>query len=528
MNEKKLERALSPESQGLSSQAVLDFIDDIEKNNLELHSFMVLRHGKVLAEGWWQPYRPDVAHTMFSVSKSIIGTAIGFAIAEGKIALNTKVYELFPEYVPKKISDAAKTLTVEHLLTMTSGKVETIMYNTQKTGWISSYLKAPFISNPGRKFEYASENSYMLSAIIKRVSGQNAVDYLNPRLFEPLGIEKPFWETDTSGIEAGGWGLELKTEDMAKIIQCYLNRGKWNGRQVIPEFWAKTAGEEHIPKTPGVAPDHGSGYGYQIWRNSVPNSFRFDGVFSQMAIALEDYDACIVITGGEPIESAVLEAVWRHFTTDFKNEPLPENPEALEALKKRLGNLSLPRLPDTKRRLWLENRINGKLIKFPQGKKTSILTVSDNFIRSKKSGELNNIRFCFNDDYLEFCWTEKYDECRIKVGYGSNFLISTADIAGVKMTFASSCAWREDGDLEVWVRCIEHAQVKKLYFSFKNEKVRLKNKCEKGLYDLALFGMDFKGVKADDLIKKLAKGAAEAVEPLIDPDLTGEFFEPIF
>ncbi len=528
MDEQRLERAISPEAEGLSSQAILDFLDECENKSIELHSIMILRHGKVLAEGWWKPYCPEAAHTMFSVSKSVIGTAIGFAIDEGKIALDTKVYDIFPEYVPKRISTAAKMLNVEHLLTMTSGKMASFILNTEKTNWIKSFLKAPFLHNPGEKFEYASENSYMLSAIIKRVTGEHAVNYLTPRLFEPLGIEKPFWETDLSGIEAGGWGLQLKTEDVAKIIQCYLDGGKWKGRQVIPEFWAKTAGAEHVPKTPGIAPDHGSGYGYQIWRNSIPNSYRFDGVFSQLAIAMEDYDACIVTTGGDPTERAVLEAVWPNIAANFSDEPLPENPELLAKLRERLENLSLPRLPETKRRLWLEDKINGKLIKFAETKMTSILTVSDNFIRSKRSGDLNNIRFFFNDDYMEFCWTEKFDECRIEVGYGSNFITSVADIAGIKMTFASSCAWLDSGSLEVWIRCIEHAQVKKLNFSFSGNKVHMKNWCEKGIYDLALFGMDFKGFKADSVIKRIAKGATDAVEPLVDPDLTGAFFEPIF
>ncbi|HQH64334.1 MAG TPA: serine hydrolase, partial [Clostridiales bacterium] len=242
-NQTALERAGSPEQLGISSQSVIDFLDDCEKNGLELHSFMLLRHGKVAAECWWKPFAPNIPHTMFSFSKSVTAAAVGFAIDEGKLALDTKVYALFPEYAPiikKKWQD---TLTVEHLLTMTSGKMTSILINTQKIGWVQSYLRVPFKYKPGEKFEYVTDNSFMLAAIVKRVTGQGLLKYLTPRLFEPLGIKTPVWETNQQGVETGGWGLFLKTEDQAKFVQCLLDDGKWGGRQVIPEFWAKTVGQ---------------------------------------------------------------------------------------------------------------------------------------------------------------------------------------------------------------------------------------------------------------------------------------------
>lgn len=521
--DKSLERAVSPESVGIDSQAVIDFLKECEKEEIELHSFMLLRHGKVAAEGWWKPYNAKTPHTMFSFSKSVAGTAIGFAIDEGRISLDTNVYGLFPEYsliIKKRFENM---LTVEHLLTMTSGKMSSFMINTEKVGWVQSYLRAPFRSMPGEKFEYVTENSYMLAAIIKKVTGLRVVDYLIPRLFEPLGIEVPFWESNQSGIEAGGWGLFLKTEDQAKFVQCYLNDGKWNGKQVIPEAWAKTAGEKHVEKTPGVSADHASGYGYQFWRNSLPNSYRCDGVFSQLGIVMKDWDTCIVTTAGEPLEDKVIEIIWHHFPKSFSEEPLPENPEALEALRKTIAGLSMPRLPKLQRRKSVEEKISGKLIRFRSTRSSTVISPVSNAISTKKTGGLNNIRLTFEEDCLKFFWTEKFNQNTIKVGYNGKNIVSKGEIAGITYHFASSCTWLNDGSLEIWIRPLEQAQVRKLNFTFEGNNVKMKSTAEKGLYDLALFGLDFKGVRADDLVIRLAKSATNIIEPLVEPNLNGKF-----
>jgi len=522
-NQTALERAGSPEQLGISSQSVIDFLDDCEKNGLELHSFMLLRHGKVAAECWWKPFAPNIPHTMFSFSKSVTAAAVGFAIDEGKLALDTKVYALFPEYAPiikKKWQD---TLTVEHLLTMTSGKMTSILINTQKIGWVQSYLRVPFKYKPGEKFEYVTDNSFMLAAIVKRVTGQGLLKYLTPRLFEPLGIKTPVWETNQQGVETGGWGLFLKTEDQAKFVQCLLDDGKWGGRQVIPEFWAKTVGQRHVPGTPGVSADHASGYGYHFWLNQIPNSYRCDGVFSQLGLVMKDQDICIVTTGGEPLEDKVLETVWRHFTSGLSEHPLPENPETLARLRRKIASLHMPVLPKTGRRPALEQKISGKLIKFRLSGLSTVLGTVDNAISTKRSGGFNNVRLTFEKDRLMFFWTEKYDENTVAAGYNGKNIVSKGVIAGMKYDFASSCAWREDGSLEFRYLPLQHAQVTKLVFSFEGQNVRMKMASEKGLFDLAQFGLDFKGIRTDDLLLRLAKGATELVEPLVDPDLNGRF-----
>lgn len=524
---KQLPRAQSPESLGIDSRAIIAFLDDCEKHDIELHSFMLLRHGKVAAEGWWYPYNPDTPHTMFSFSKSVAGTAIGFAIDEGLVSLDTKVYDLFPEYAPKRKRRWQDALTVEHLLTMTSGKMGSIIFNTERVDWVQSFLRAPFTSQPGEKFEYVSENSFMLTAIIKKLTGLNATEYLTPRLYEPLGIAVPRWEKTVTGVEVGGWGLDLKTEDQAKLMQCYLDDGKYDGKQVIPAFWAKTAGEQHVKETPGLSPNHGAGYGYQFWRNALENSYRCDGMFSQFGIVLKDYDACFVTSGGEPIEQKALKAIFDLFEKAFNETPLPENPEALRRLREKLAGLHMPCLPENPRRERMEAAINDRLIKFRTGRRVSILGAPDNLISPRRSGHFNNVRLAFYADQVKMFWTEKYDENTIVAGLDGRYRVSEGRIAGATYRFASCAAWLEDGSLEVWIRPLEHAQVRKLNFVFSGREVKMKSSAEKGLYDLALFGIDFKGLKADDVFKSLAKVAATVLEPIVEPDLNGRFAEEV-
>lgn len=248
---KFLPRAESPESLGISSQSILNFIEDCERNRVELHSFMILRHGKVAAEAWWKPFNKDTAHTMYSHSKSISAIAMGFAISEGLVSLDTKVYPLFPDKLPRAVPREAFELNIHHLLSMTSGKLMNPAVNAEKMDWIKNFLAAPFAWKPGTRFVYTNENSYMLCAIINKVTGMSVTDYLMPRLFEPLGIDRPFWEADQNGIEAGGWGLQLKTEDQAKIIQCCLQNGMWNGEQVIPADFLEKATNYQVDNAPG-------------------------------------------------------------------------------------------------------------------------------------------------------------------------------------------------------------------------------------------------------------------------------------
>jgi CubicO group peptidase (beta-lactamase class C family) len=231
---KSLPRSV-PEAEGVSSRDIITFLDSVEVRKHEFHSFMFLRHGKVIAEGWWNPYRPDLKHTLYSASKSFTCTAIGLAVKGKKLSIDDKVISFFPESLPDTVDPFLAELKIKDLLSMSSGQRQESSATTND--WIKAFLETPVVNEPGTKYRYSSMASFMLSAIVQKVTGEKVVDYLTPRLFNPLGIEGYDWETNPQGINTGGWGLRLKTEDLAKFGQLYLQKGRWNGKQILPEKW---------------------------------------------------------------------------------------------------------------------------------------------------------------------------------------------------------------------------------------------------------------------------------------------------
>lgn len=221
----------TPEAEGVSSEAITRFIEAANSSKHEFHSFMLLRHGKVISEAWWAPYRADLKHTMYSVSKSFTATAVGFALSEKKLSVNDPVISFFPEETPAQPSEFLKRLKVKDLLSMSVGHKTDPTFDiaSKNENWIKAFLNTQIVDEPGTKFLYNSAATYMLSAIVQKVTGQQILAYLKPRLFEPLGIEGIDWEIDPQGINVGGWGLRLKTEDMAKFGQLFLQKGVWNG-----------------------------------------------------------------------------------------------------------------------------------------------------------------------------------------------------------------------------------------------------------------------------------------------------------
>lgn len=346
-----LERS-TPEREGVRSQAILDFLDAVEASDHELHSLMILRHGKVVAEGWWNPYAPDLKHTMYSTSKSFTSTAIGFAASEGLLSLDDEVVSFFPNDVPDTVSPYLADLTVRNVLSMTTGQ------DPDPTGavrgdsnWVRAFLATPIVHEPGSRFLYNTLGTYMMSATVSAVTGEKVIDYLGPRLFEPLAITDVDWEVDPQGRNTGGWGLRIRTEDMAKFGQLYLQDGLWNGKQVLPDGWvaeATTASILQAPEAPDsvrAASDWLQGYGFQFWR-CRHDAFRADGAFGQFIIMMPDQDAVVVITSETPDMQREIDLVWEYLLPAMGDGPLPENAEAAERLRARLASLALP-LPES-------------------------------------------------------------------------------------------------------------------------------------------------------------------------------------
>ncbi len=329
----------TPEAEGIPSRAIRDFVAEADATLDSIHSFMVLRHGKVVAEHWWHPYGSGHPHSMFSVSKSVTAMAVGLAIDEGLFGLDDPVVGLLPDDVPEMVGANLESMTVRHLLTMTTGHAVDTVWIPHPPGsnLARNVLGHPVEHEPGSHFVYNSGASYLLSAIIQRSTGGRMLDYLQPRLFEPLGITRATWEASPNGIDLGGWGLSITTEELATLGQFWLQRGQWHGLQLVPSEWVDQATATHIDTT---GADHKldgqQGYGFHFWRNSV-GGYRADGAFGQFAIVLPELDAVIVTTAGIQESQDLLDLVWKHLVPAFGADPLPAVSDRGD-----LGGLTVP------------------------------------------------------------------------------------------------------------------------------------------------------------------------------------------
>jgi len=334
----------SPEAQGVSSAAILSFVQAADNDVDSLHSFMLLRHGQVVAEGWWSPYDAESPHALYSLSKSFTSTAVGLAIAEGKLSLDDEVLKFFPDKAPSDPSSNLKAMRVSDLLRMSTGQ-QTEPPRPADQSWTKAFLAHPVPFKPGTHFLYNTSGTYMLSAIVQKATGQTVLDYLRPRLFQPLGIEHPTWETSPEGISTGGYGLSIRTEDIARFGQLYLQKGQWQGKQLVPAAWVEAATARQTSNGSNPNSDWDQGYGYQFWR-CRHNIYRGDGAFGQYCIVLPEQDAVIAITSGVRDMQAVLNLIWDKLLPAFKPSPLPPDETARVKLDQTLKNLSL-RTPES-------------------------------------------------------------------------------------------------------------------------------------------------------------------------------------
>jgi CubicO group peptidase (beta-lactamase class C family) len=335
-----LQRSL-PEAVGISSSALTTFLEAVDTNQLGLHSFMLLRQGKVAAEAWWSPYGPDRPHMMFSLSKSFTSTAIGLAVSEDRLSVDDDVLSFFPENKPFEDAHLNK-MRVKHLLSMSTGHAKdttSLMHDHKDGDWVQAFLELPVEHEPGTHFVYNSGASYMLSAIIQKLTGQTVHEYLQPRLFEPLGIQGSVWETCPRGISAGGWGLSLKTEDIARFGQLYLQKGVWNGKRILPEAWVEEATSFQVSNGDGGESDWKQGYGYQFWR-CRHGVYRGDGAFGQFCVVLQKQEVVIAITAGTKSMQNVLNLIWEHLLPAMADGPLPTDELTQTALADKIASLA--------------------------------------------------------------------------------------------------------------------------------------------------------------------------------------------
>ncbi len=404
----KLPRS-APESEGVSSAGIIDFLNAVDTGSVELHSFMFIRHGKVIAEGWWNPYGPDYKHLLFSASKTFTATAIGLAVSENRLKITDKVISFFPYSLPDSISDYMKELTVQNLLTMSVGQDPEPRMMGNIGDWIAAFLKSAPIYKPGTIFKYNNTATFMLSAIVQQVTGQTVFDYMQPRIFKPLAIRGIDWDLSPQGINLGMIGLRLHTEDMAKFGQLLLQNGVWGGKQLLPKEWVKEATSFKIQTSiPGKKDslnlsDWGQGYCYQMWRGRN-NSVRIDGMAGQFVMLFPDKDAFVVLTANARNTQNELNLVHNYLLPAIKSDKaLAANPGLNNELHKRQAVLSLkPTTAAGLSKSEIESKISGKEFGF-----------------AKNNNNIQSVYFTFNGEECSFALKRDDNVSIIKTGPGS-------------------------------------------------------------------------------------------------------------
>lgn len=335
----------TPESQGISSRAIRAWIDRCEKDVDALHGFVFLRHGRLVAEGYWKPYERDRTHMLYSHSKSFTATAVGFLVDEGKVDLDERVVDVFPEKLPKDPSENLRAMRVRDLLTMNTGseRDSTGPISAASDGdWVRAFMAHPVERRPGTWFVYNTGATYMLSALVERRSGEKLMDFLAKRLFRPIGIEKAWSTTCPKGVACGGYGMNMTTRELALFGQFCLQRGSWDGRRLLSEDWIALMTSKQTETRHSPDGDWGRGYGFQFWRCVPRGVYRADGARGQYTVVMPEQDAVLSITAGVGDMQKELSLVWELLLPAMKDAPLPEDELGREELKGKCASLCLP------------------------------------------------------------------------------------------------------------------------------------------------------------------------------------------
>ena len=479
----KLPRS-TPEQEGVSSEGIMQFLNACDTSGLENHSFMMLRHGKVIAEGWWQPYGPEYKHIMFSASKTFTATAVGLAVSENKLKVTDKIITFFPYSLPDSISDYMKEMTVKDLLTMSAGQDPEPSAWGAGGDWMTTFISTEPKFKPGTVFKYNNMATFMLSAIVQQVTGETVFDYLLPRIFKPLGIRGIDWDLNPQGITMGMIGLRLRTEDLAKFGQLLLNGGVWNGKQLIPKEWVKEATAFHIKNSSsadGVSSpsDWEQGYAYQMWRGKN-NTVRLDGMAGQFVVLIPDKDAIVVFTANNTNTQKQLDLMHNFLIPAIKSDkPLVPAPATLEEMIKKAAALNInPGFEKTSESSF-EKSVSGK-----------------EFILSENDHKIQSVYVSFKEGVCTFAIKRDNAVSSIKAGAKewqvsntlsasllspprSNFSKSVDanyTILKPNIKVAAQYAWTEEKTLEITGRFVEEALGSETIvckFSDQNNEVRV-------------------------------------------------------
>lgn len=438
------------------AHAVSNFLDAIAAAGLELHSFMLYQGGSVVAEGWWDPYRADRVHMLHSATKSFTATGVGIAIDEGLLTLDDPVISFFPDHLPARLHPNLEAMTVRHLLTMTTGHQTGISggeWRALRSSWIAEFFKEPVVQPPGSRFIYSSATSYMLSAIIRRVSGQGLYDYMRPRFFEPLGIRNVRWDVGPDDTHTGGNGLSCTTAGLLKLGILHLAGGEWNGRRILSQRWVKEATRPHLrhivrgaftgkryfaegegeARTPAVAQE---GYGLHWWMGPH-ETYSARGFYGQYCIVFPRERAVFASTGGLPItENGYSDLIWRHL---------------FPGLERRATGSDQPRS---------EKHRPGLALPLPERGVTPPRMPPSNFVADLNEDGIERVRFAFTEDRVIFTLADRRGTHTVEAGLGFWIEADTTIASGKlhhayepdSMRVLAAAGWLDAGTLSMtWI-----------------------------------------------------------------------------
>ena len=447
----------SPQAAEVDPRAVLDFIDSTFANDLDLHSFMLYCKGHVVAEGWSWPYASHRPHMMHSLTKSVTATGVGLAIDEGYFSLDDSVLDFFPDEQPPRLTANLKAMTVKDLLTMQSGHTESVsgsVFRQIKTSWIDEFFKIPVTDQPGTHFLYSSAVSFLLSAIVTRTTKETLRQYLESRLFKPLGITSLTWGSSPNGINSGGNGLTWKTVDSLKLGILHLNGGNWHGKQLISRRWVEEATRTHVSDAQ---------YGYHWWQENAVNAFYAEGAFGQFSIVFPRHDAVLALTAGVQDGEALLNLVWDQFPGAFKGSSSDYRARAEDALARRIENLRL----------------------LPEARATASPTAQEisgrTFVIEPNQDHVSQVSFNFSDGRMTFHQSDHRGDHTVHVGIG-NWIESTTGITGNKlhhqyqsenMKVVASGHWWDENTFEMTWQFVESAWVDRLICRFYGDQLSI-------------------------------------------------------
>lgn len=513
-NPQPLERSV-PEAEGVPSGWLEKFFRAMSEPEIASHCIMIARHGKVIASAGFKPFREDIWHISHSLCKSITSLAVGIAIHEGYFSMEDSLHDIFPE--ENHWTDAFKKndITVRELLTMSTGVTFNELGTVTEEDWIQGFMNSFEIFDPGKGFAYNSTNTYMLSAIIQEQTGMKLLDYLNEKLFHPMGIYDLYWEESPQGANKGGWGLSLWIEDMVKLGILCLNQGCWKGQQLVPREWFEEAVKKQID-TPKEM--NGYGYGYQFWMCKRSGSYQFNGMFGQNVVILPDLDMVIAATGGSRTmfpESRAMDIIMDYFggpDCPVSSQPLPADETGLKQLKQFLGQLSFMNFGPGEQRIFQKKgreSILNKTYKMEENT-ASVIPLMLQMMHNNYSTGMKAFRFLLHEQRLCLEAQEGMEVHRIQIGF-DEFLYSEIELNGEYYKVGSRAVFREDEDgrdlLYVMLSYIETTSTEIIKFCLRGDKILVKFEERPEIEDV-LSGLDLlipvKEIRALSPVKRVS------------------------